>query len=139
MRALLCGLVLLLSGCVLPGDIRDMKVSQAAYRTKLDSQVREWQAGVISEDQFEEAVEEITDDYNAQLEAKAIEIERRTQDAIDAIESGLTLAETGGIGGLITLAGGIGLNMLRNRKYRLPPAMAARMADPNTVPRPPDA
>lgn len=89
---LLCGLLLLCVGCVMPSDIRDLKM--ATYQLK---------EGSITKHQF-----------NDRLEAKAAEIEKRTQDAIDAIESGLTLAETGGIGGVITLGGGLLLNLLRN-------------------------
>lgn len=117
MRVLLV-LVLGLVGCVMPGDLEDLKVSGS----RLDERVREieieWQANLLTDEEVREEIREAHETYNREVDEKAREIAERTEAALRAAGDGLTVAEGGGLAGMITLLGGVGLHLLRNQTRR---------------------
>lgn len=119
MRMLWCAFMLTVAGCVLPGDLQDLKYEQELYRREVEANLGMVKSGQMTQDEALEQVAEAQRRYDEAVDRKAAEITERTEAAIAAVKDGavdITTLLTGS-GGLTAL-GVVALNLLRNSTRR---------------------
>lgn len=102
-----------LSGCVMPGDLDNLQQAQEDYQDSMDAKLAAYEAGDITEDEFEAAMKEAEAARKADIAAVKEDISDRTGSMLTTDPTSLLI----GIG--TSIAGSIwGTNAIRNRKRR---------------------
>lgn len=115
MRVFLCVVFVLLTSCVTPRDIRELKFQQDLYKRTVSDQIALVNSGQKTQDEALSDVERAQRRYDQALDQKAEEVERRTQEAISAVKTGaVSLSELLLGGGGLTTVGMVALHLLRN-------------------------
>ncbi len=97
-------------GCLMPGDLRELKVSQDSYKAEMQASLERFREGAISKDDLRNEVARSERRYDDRLEGPVAKITQRTQEALDASKEGMTMLEgTGLTGGAL-----IALNLYRS-------------------------
>lgn len=109
---------LLVSGCVFPGDIEQLKHSQDIYQYKVNTALDSMRDGSKDVAQTIGAIKSAQSERDREIDNVVREVTQRTEAAISAAQGGLSLAEAGGLSGLVTVVGGVALNVMRNRSRK---------------------
>lgn len=97
-------------GCLMPSDLRNLKVSQDSYKQEMQTSLDRYREGAISKDDLRDEVARSEKRYDARLENQIEVITKRTESALQAGKEGMTVLEGTGLTGAAVVA----LNLYRS-------------------------
>lgn len=109
-------------GCVMPGDIADLKRAQAQYEVAVAKDLDDLERGLITRAEFDRRQDELRDEHAEEVAAVEEKVKERTEAALAAaaptpITGNLLIDMVLGLGGT-ALAAGVGVNRYRDNKRR---------------------
>lgn len=112
----------LCAGCLMPGDLRELKVSQDSYKVEMQNSLERYREGAISKEDLRDEVARSERRYDERLESQVAKITQRTEEALAAGKEGMSMLEGTGITGTALIA----LNLYRSftRKKNLESLLA---------------
>ncbi|MEM7167645.1 MAG: hypothetical protein AAF581_19485 [Planctomycetota bacterium] len=108
-------LVATLSGCVTPGMIEELKVGKVELEMKAQELARQVEAGEKSREEAEREYQEAAEEHDRKIQEAADQARKNAEELKD---SAVSLAEMGGVGGVVSLIAMYVLNQYRNNTRR---------------------